>query len=79
MGDKLLECLSRKFEALLGEHDSVARFGGDEFIFCFPCVENQRHALDKTMAVKQVFADPLIIDGKLLTTDCSMGGGKHVP
>lgn len=73
VGDKLLECLSRKFEALLGEHDSVARFGGDEFIFCFPCVENQRHALDKTMAVKQVFADPLIIDGKLLTTDCSMG------
>lgn len=73
VGDKLLECLSRKFESLLEPQDSVARFGGDEFIFCFPALDDKQHAIAKTSAVKSVFDEPLIIDGRLLTADCSIG------
>lgn len=73
LGDKLLECLSRKFESLLGPNDSVARFGGDEFIFCFPELSSKLDAIEKTAAIKKVFDDPLIIDGRLLTADCSIG------
>jgi len=73
VGDQLLECLSRKFETLLAPHDSVARFGGDEFIFCFPNLSDKDEAVAKTRAVKLLFDEPLIIDGRLLTTDCSIG------
>lgn len=73
LGDKLLKSLSRKFKAVLGTNDTVARFGGDEFVFCFPNLRDRQHTLHKIMAVKKLFEESLIIDDKLLTTDCSIG------
>lgn len=73
VGDKLLECLSRKFESILEEGDSVSRFGGDEFIFCFPCLEDQAHAGRKLNRLSEVFRESLIIDGRKLTTEASVG------
>ncbi|WP_295891745.1 EAL domain-containing protein [uncultured Vibrio sp.] len=72
-GDKLLEQISRHFEALLGEDDSVSRFGGDEFIFCFPGLNGCADALKKVLAIQNVFKNHFLIDGKQLTTQCSMG------
>lgn len=72
-GDKLLEAISRKFETLLGSQDVVSRFGGDEFIFCFPDLLGMKQASMKAAQIKQVFDEQFVIDGKILTTNCSIG------
>ncbi|MFV0447336.1 MAG: cache domain-containing protein [Vibrio sp.] len=72
-GDKLLKTVSRKFESILGPHDSVSRFGGDEFIFCFPDLADDMAAREKVLAIQRLFADKFIIDGKVLNTNCSIG------
>ncbi len=72
-GDRLLSIISRKFETLLGPHDTVSRFGGDEFIFCFPDLADQNEARQKVEQIRHVFSDKFIIDGKVMTTDCSIG------
>ncbi len=72
-GDRLLTIISRKFETLLGAHDTVSRFGGDEFIFCFPDLLDQNEARQKVEEIRHVFSDKFIIDGKVMTTDCSIG------
>jgi len=72
-GDRLLKTISRKFETLLGAHDTVSRFGGDEFIFCFPDLNSEADARSKADAIRSVFLDKFVIDGKVLTTNCSIG------
>ncbi|MDG3087914.1 cache domain-containing protein [Vibrio hannami] len=72
-GDKLLETISRKFETILGARDTVSRFGGDEFIFCFPDLEDITAAERKVQDIKAVFQDQFVIDGKVLSTACSIG------
>jgi len=73
IGDKLLESLSRKFEAVLDEYDSVARFGGDEFIFCLPLLKDRSAAQRKVEIIQSTFKDPFLIDGKLLSANSSIG------
>lgn len=72
-GDKLLEIISRKFETILGRQDTVSRFGGDEFIFCFPNLSGENGVKEIILEIKQVFEDQFVIDGKVLVTNCSIG------
>ncbi|WP_421865515.1 bifunctional diguanylate cyclase/phosphodiesterase [Motiliproteus sp.] len=72
-GDKLLQAISHKFAELIGQEDSVARFGGDEFVFCFPQLDCHNDALSRVELIKQVFAQPFEIDGKQLYSSCSIG------
>ncbi len=72
-GDMLLSIISRKFETLLGSHDAVSRFGGDEFIFVFPDLLDQNEARQKVEEIRKVFSEKFIIDGKVMTTNCSIG------
>ncbi|WP_413284348.1 cache domain-containing protein [Vibrio sp. MA40-2] len=72
-GDKLLEIVSRKFETILGPKDTISRFGGDEFIFCFPQLSGMEQARDKLNSISRVFDDPFVINGKVLVTNCSIG------
>jgi diguanylate cyclase (GGDEF)-like protein len=72
-GDKLLSILSRKFETLLDQHDSVARFGGDEFIFCFSNLSDLATIETKALAIRHTFGDHFVIEGKIITSSCSIG------
>lgn len=72
-GDKLLSEISHKFEAFIGPNDYVARFGGDEFIFCFAGLNNLAEAKVKVEQIKSVFKQQFVIDGKVLFASCSIG------
>ncbi|WP_394129639.1 cache domain-containing protein [Shewanella maritima] len=72
-GDKFLQIISSKFESLLGEHDSIARFGGDEFIFCAPNINQQQELTDLLQRIQSILREKLIIDGKNLTAHCNIG------
>ena len=72
-GDKLLQKLGMQFLEILGEHDSVSRFGGDEFIFCFPQLDSLRDAEKRVETILNIFNTTFEIDGKVLSSSCSAG------
>jgi diguanylate cyclase (GGDEF)-like protein len=73
IGDSLLKVLGGKFKLLLSAGESVARFGGDEFIFCFPELDNLSDAEHKVECIREIFNTDFIIDGKLISSSCSIG------
>lgn len=72
-GDRLLSEIGKKFESFLQPHEFVARFGGDEFIFCFPCLNNLSETESKVEQIKNVFKQQFVIDSKVLFASCSIG------
>lgn len=72
-GDRLLSEIGKKFDAFLGPNDYVARFGGDEFIFCFSNLKNLSETESKVEQIKNVFKQQFVIDGKVLFASCSIG------
>lgn len=73
VGDKLLEALGKGFTKILNGYDSVARFGGDEFIFCFPMISDLHQAQEKIEMIQQIFNQEFIIQGKSIFSSCSIG------
>ncbi len=73
VGDNLLEVLGEEFRKILNKSDSVARFGGDEFIFCFPNLSDKAAAQQKVAEIQQIFAQEFIIKGKSIYSSCSVG------
>ncbi|MBL4942041.1 MAG: cache domain-containing protein [Colwellia sp.] len=73
VGDALLQHLGDSFNKLLEKSDSVARFGGDEFIFNFPELSSQAEAEHKVKAIQQIFDQEFIIKNKSIYSSCSIG------
>ncbi|RKF13773.1 EAL domain-containing protein [Alginatibacterium sediminis] len=73
IGDALLVELGKRFGPLLNENQMVSRFGGDEFVFCFPELENLQAAKQFAQDILAVFDDEFIIMGKTISTACSVG------
>nr|WP_284676477.1 cache domain-containing protein [Vibrio sinus] len=73
IGDELLKAISRKFEKILGDKDILIRFGGDEFILCFPLLESIEQARQKAQALCDVMSDEFILLGTVINTSCSIG------
>ena len=73
VGDVLLKKISSKFSRMLKGQDIVARFGGDEFVFCFPLLTSVEEAEAKVELIKSVFNEQFLIHGKAISTSCSIG------
>ena len=73
VGDKLLVKLGGLFNQTLSVGDSVARFGGDEFIFCFPELDDLADAQGKARRICEIFNQEFVLDGKSLYSGCSIG------
>ncbi|PKH08231.1 histidine kinase [Moritella sp. Urea-trap-13] len=73
VGDKLLSTLGTVFNQLLSPGDNVARFGGDEFIFCFPELDGLIDAEKKVQSICAIFKQSFMINGKSIHSSCSIG------
>lgn len=73
VGDKLLAKLGAIFNQMLSPGDSVARFGGDEFIFCFPELDDLADAENKAIYISEIFKKHFVINGKCIHSSCSIG------
>jgi len=73
VGDKFLVALGGEFKNIITHHDNVARFGGDEFIFCFPDLNSLQDAHDRVEKIQEIFKQEFIINGKSIYSSCSVG------
>ena len=60
-GDELLIELSGRIRAVLRPSDTVARFGGDEFVVMCDGLESEREAMALALRIEGVFARPFLL------------------
>ncbi|WP_084717441.1 bifunctional diguanylate cyclase/phosphodiesterase [Vibrio rhizosphaerae] len=77
MGDQLLMSVAERFRHLLGKHDLVSRFGGDEFVFCFSALSQKSDAEHKVSRIQRVFDEPFELGAVQLQTTCSIGASLY--
>ncbi len=72
-GDELLRQVSARLSACARPGDTVARFGGDEFILFLPRVSGKEEALTVAGQVRDVLAAPLELGSYRTYTSASIG------
>jgi diguanylate cyclase (GGDEF)-like protein len=73
MGDELLRAISWRFENILGKHDCVCRFGGDEFLFCFSNLNTKAELFANISKVKAIFDTKILCGTREIKSDCTIG------
>ena len=70
IGDQVLKEVAKRLKKLVSEEDTIARFGGDEFIIL---TENIEKTMKLKKQIKHLFQTPISIDTLVLHIDCSLG------
>jgi len=73
IGDNLLQQVAERLRACVREADTVARFGGDEFVVI---LEDVKHADDAAEVAKKIIAhvdQPFTLGGREVFIGCSIG------
>ncbi len=72
-GDTVLVELARRLEALMRPRDTVARFGGDEFVVLCMDLEHPAEALHVAERLQQGIGAPIDVDGAEVVVSVSVG------
>ncbi|GFK93288.1 putative signaling protein [Fundidesulfovibrio magnetotacticus] len=72
-GDQLLTQAGRRMAALIRQSDTLARFGGDEFVLFLEEVESPAEALQVMRRILSAMADPFEIEGHAAHVTASIG------
>ncbi|WP_143096391.1 bifunctional diguanylate cyclase/phosphodiesterase [Ectothiorhodospira mobilis] len=72
-GDRLLVRIGERLRALLREGDTLARFGGDEFILLLSRLEHIQDAIRVVEQIQTALAPPVDLDGKEVAVSVSIG------
>ena len=70
VGDKVLKEIAHRLKKTIREEDTIARFGGDEFIIV---LENTKNTSDLKYKIQNALNEPLIINTHSLTITCRIG------
>jgi diguanylate cyclase (GGDEF)-like protein/PAS domain S-box-containing protein len=73
IGDKLLKAVAHRLRALVGETDTVARTGGDEFAIVQAAIKDPADAAMLAARIIEAVAQPFDIDGHHVTIATSIG------
>jgi diguanylate cyclase (GGDEF)-like protein/PAS domain S-box-containing protein len=72
-GDALLIEFANRLKLVLRESDTVARFGGDEFVIILADIKEARHADTVALKIIDAFSTPISIEGRELQVTTSIG------
>ncbi len=79
-GDKLITVTADRIASVLRGVDTLARFGGDEFVAVIPSISGWDEALAVADRIGAVLRDPVSIDGTNVHVACSIGiAVAHAP
>ena len=73
VGDLLLQNVGRELATLLRPEDTVARFGGDEFVLIATEVQELADVTDIAERIVTRLAKPMTIDGQEISVSASLG------
>ena len=74
VGNDLLKAVVKRLQGCLRERDTLARFGGDEFVFLFAdCGEAEEGIVALAHRILERFDDPFVVGGRPLTVTSSIG------
>lgn len=72
-GDRLLAAASARLKGCLRPEDTLARFGGDEFVALLEDVDVSDKPVRVAQHITQGFGDPFVLDGRELFVGLSIG------
>lgn len=72
-GDQLLKFVGERLRNLIGEDDTLARFGGDEFGIILSHVKNTDEAISFAQLINHKLSTPFNIDGRKVFVNTSIG------
>ena len=72
-GDLLLQAAAERLESSLRTGDTVARFGGDEFVIILPELKDAEDAVLVAQKIVEAFRNPFLIDSHALRVTASIG------
>jgi diguanylate cyclase (GGDEF)-like protein/PAS domain S-box-containing protein len=73
IGDLLLQVVAEKVTGVLRKEDTVARFGGDEFVLLLPDQKDVQTALNVARKIIDAFRDTVVLEGHALIITSSIG------
>jgi len=73
LGDKLLVAVSERLLGVLGENETIARFGGDEFTLLMPQVNKVEEATDHAQKIIELLMTPFKLNEHELHVTTSIG------
>jgi len=73
VGDILLKATAERLNAALRKDDTVARFGGDEFVLILPDIDGLADAIQVAQKIVERFRKPFLIDTHQLVVTTSIG------
>ena len=72
-GDELLVAVSRRLSATVRRQDTVARFGGDEFVVLCEDLSDERQAVELAERAAHAFVEPFVLSHAEVTVSASIG------
>ena len=72
-GDELLVAVSRRLSTTVRRQDTIARFGGDEFVVLCEDLTDEHQAEELAERAAQAFAEPFVLAHAELTISASIG------
>jgi diguanylate cyclase (GGDEF)-like protein/PAS domain S-box-containing protein len=74
LGDKLLAAVADRLSRCVREGDTLARYGGDEFVILLPDMRRERDASKIAEELLVALDEPFQVDGMTLRVSASVGG-----